>query len=91
MPPRAYRASLCRPTQPRARPGRAQYPDKISERCVKDADAFERAIRALPAGGPPAVAEARARFDAYFGHLPRDGREPFGSGLAPARPDSPDA
>ena len=59
----------------------------MSERCVKDAEAFEKAVLALPAGGP--AGEPRARYDAYFGHLPRDGREPFGTGLAPERPDAP--
>jgi hypothetical protein len=32
------------------------------------------------------VAEARAALDKYFSHLPRDGKEPFGSGVAPPPP-----
>ena len=62
----------------------SQYPDKISERCVQDAAAFEKAVLALQSGG--SASEPRARFDAYFSHLPRDGKEPFGTGFAPPPP-----
>jgi hypothetical protein len=56
---------------------------------VRDAEAFEKAVKALPAGG--SAADLRALYDAYFAHLTRDGRDPFGSGLAPERPDGPAA
>lgn len=42
------------------------------------------AAKAISSGGD--VAEARAALDKYFSHLPRDGKEPFGSGVAPPPP-----
>mmetsp|Transcript_6115 Transcript_6115/g.9747 ORF Transcript_6115/g.9747 Transcript_6115/m.9747 type:complete len:202 (+) Transcript_6115:75-680(+) len=57
---------------------RNEVPDKISMRLEKDADVFGEASKKLAKGGD--IAEARALLDKYFEHLPKDGKDPFGSG-----------
>lgn len=61
---------------------RNEVPDKTSLRLVDDAVAFEKAAKSGD------VAAAQAKLDAYLNHLPRDGREPFGSGMAPPPPEA---
>ncbi|EKX45111.1 hypothetical protein GUITHDRAFT_109155 [Guillardia theta CCMP2712] len=60
---------------------KSEVPDKISIRLNKDAEAFSQAIKA--AGSNADIAKVKASWQTYYDHLPRDGKEPFTSGLAP--------
>eukprot|EP00802_Teleaulax_amphioxeia_P029551 Tamp_31697.p1 GENE.Tamp_31697~~Tamp_31697.p1 ORF type:complete len:189 (+),score=41.67 Tamp_31697:31-597(+) len=53
---------------------RGELPDKISNRLEADADAFAKAAKS----GDKAA--TRTALDKYFEDLPKDGKEPFGTG-----------
>lgn len=60
---------------------RGELPDKISQRLEALAEAFGKVAK----GGDEAA--TAAALQQYFDALPRDGKEPFGNGLAPAASD----
>eukprot|EP00283_Hemiselmis_rufescens_P002874 CAMPEP_0173423598 /NCGR_PEP_ID=MMETSP1357-20121228/3850_1 /TAXON_ID=77926 /ORGANISM="Hemiselmis rufescens, Strain PCC563" /LENGTH=161 /DNA_ID=CAMNT_0014386743 /DNA_START=99 /DNA_END=584 /DNA_ORIENTATION=+ len=60
---------------------RGEVPDKISLRLEKDVQNF----KATAMEGD--LEAAKEKFKVYFEHLPRDGKEPFGDGMAPPPPD----
>jgi len=60
---------------------KSEVPDKISIRLNKDADAFSLAVKGAKSDGD--IAKVKASWQTYYDHLPRDGKEPFTSGLAP--------
>ena len=55
---------------------RGELPDKISQRLEADAAKFDEAAKKGDQAG------MRAVLDKYFEDLPKDGKEPFGSGKA---------